>query len=57
MNCTPIYISRPEEDFQVIPDLEKRIAEEAPRLALDPLIPPLMKALNRKGVRSLPNIF
>jgi len=28
MSCNPIYIARPEEDFQAIPDLEKRIPEE-----------------------------
>jgi len=28
MSCTRIYISRPEEDFQAIAELEKQIAEE-----------------------------
>jgi hypothetical protein len=28
MSCTPIYISRTEQDFQALADLEKRILEE-----------------------------
>ena len=28
VSCNPIYIARPEDDFQAIPDLEKRIPEE-----------------------------
>ena len=28
MSCSPIYISRMEEDFSAVPDLEKRIAKE-----------------------------
>jgi hypothetical protein len=28
VSCNPIYIARIEEDFQAIPDLEKRVAEE-----------------------------